>query len=32
MAIENVFDQRQTEPGSPLRAAFGDIDAIEPFG
>src|SRR5215472_16724511 len=32
MAIENVLDQRQTQPGAALRATFGDIDAIEPFG
>ena len=32
VAVEDVFDQRQTEPGSALGAAFGDIDAIEALG
>src|ERR1700722_3361931 len=31
VAIEEVLDQRQAEPGSALGAALGDVDAIEPF-
>src|SRR5262249_20872112 len=32
MAVENVLDQRQPEPGASLCSAFHYIDAIEPFG
>src|SRR5215469_17341979 len=32
MAIENMFDQRQTKSGATLRTAFGDVDPIESFG
>ena len=32
VAVEDVLDERQTESGSALRAAFGDVDAIEALG
>src|SRR5579862_4438174 len=32
VAVENVLDQRQAEAGAALRAAFGDVDAIEALG
>src|ERR1700689_3488850 len=32
MAVEDVLDERQTESGSTLRAAFADIDPIEALG
>src|ERR1700691_2463098 len=32
MAVENMLDQGEPEPGAALSAAFGDIHAIESFG
>ena len=32
MTVKNVFDERETQPGAALGAAFPDIDAIEALG
>src|SRR5688500_14532429 len=32
VAGDDMLDDRQPQPGSPLVAAFGHVDAIEPLG
>ena len=32
VAVEDVLDQRQAEPGAALCAALGDVDAVEALG
>src|ERR1700728_3164105 len=32
VAVEDVLDDRQTEPGAPKLARTGGVDAVEPLG
>ncbi len=32
MPVHDVLDQRETQAGAALRAAFGDIDPVEALG